>query len=725
MKKGILILIIGLLAQGGYAQVVDVHKIIDNRYPDVHLQSFIYQANPQVETADLEWREQLEALYNGQHLPPEINAVELTSWVYEEQKFTAETLFAPISFRYYTVDENNGNRLLSWNNYEWDLNSNDWYLTSERFIYSSEGQIDSTISYSYQATGTTPYSGNRFRYIHSPADGADYEYYIDMYDRDQQQFVNFMHYRTYRDEEEQDTLTLSSRWVESSQRYRQVSYLRYEYSESYEIEEYRYYDISTVDDRILIWNFDRTDYDAEGRTDRMTSRGWNFLTQQLEPTDSTKYNYFSNGVEAQNFEWVDTAWVYSENYRSYDHESTINPGYRITDSVVVQSMVYDPESGLYVPEEVTSKQVYEYDANERIIDSKLYTTMTTELVLAARWTYRYAMINGLSRSVEREYYSYDVATSAIYLSSELKTYHMSNGNYKGSQTFNFNPAGDTTGGARNMMERLNENETDDWITTYFSWEVDDKDWVLNSYYIQRYDDIPTVTDRVYQSNTYDVNGTVNREIRGYGDYPGIFNDGPVFLSANNAVASDAADFVFNEQSASTYSPGDTLLFYVSGINPDRTIPEITVTGMPATATYNPDTRRFFWIVDDLNPGPMTYSTTYGNLTISTTVDFREGPLTTEIEKQPVVIRSYELDQNYPNPFNPTTMINFELGQAGPVSLEVFTITGQRVARLLTDQQMSAGSHSVTFDGGQFSSGVYLYRLYSRNYIKTKKMTLMK
>ncbi len=86
--------------------------------------------------------------------------------------------------------------------------------------------------------------------------------------------------------------------------------------------------------------------------------------------------------------------------------------------------------------------------------------------------------------------------------------------------------------------------------------------------------------------------------------------------------------------------------------------------------------------------------------------------------------SFVLNQNYPNPFNPATDISFALPAASHVMLEVFNITGQRVA-VLADGVFGAGEHTFTWDGSNVASGVYLYRIKTDNEMVTKKMVLMK
>jgi hypothetical protein len=72
--------------------------------------------------------------------------------------------------------------------------------------------------------------------------------------------------------------------------------------------------------------------------------------------------------------------------------------------------------------------------------------------------------------------------------------------------------------------------------------------------------------------------------------------------------------------------------------------------------------------------------------------------------------SIELEQNHPNPFNPTTQIWFALPEAQQVTIRVFDITGRVVAELLNNVKYSAGSHKVTFDGSELSSGIYIYTM---------------
>ena len=85
---------------------------------------------------------------------------------------------------------------------------------------------------------------------------------------------------------------------------------------------------------------------------------------------------------------------------------------------------------------------------------------------------------------------------------------------------------------------------------------------------------------------------------------------------------------------------------------------------------------------------------------------------------------FSVAQNTPNPFNPTTTISFILAKPGKTTVEVYNVAGQKVDTLVNGV-MSAGSHSVIWNGAKFSAGVYFYTVKSGNLSKTMKMTLFK
>lgn len=94
------------------------------------------------------------------------------------------------------------------------------------------------------------------------------------------------------------------------------------------------------------------------------------------------------------------------------------------------------------------------------------------------------------------------------------------------------------------------------------------------------------------------------------------------------------------------------------------------------------------------------------------------------EKSNIQPSNFRLHQNYPNPFNPSTNITFEIPTRNHVMISVYNLLGERVA-ILANGVYSAGSFTVEFDGASLSSGLYLIRMQSENYIGTTKALLIK
>jgi hypothetical protein len=97
---------------------------------------------------------------------------------------------------------------------------------------------------------------------------------------------------------------------------------------------------------------------------------------------------------------------------------------------------------------------------------------------------------------------------------------------------------------------------------------------------------------------------------------------------------------------------------------------------------------------------------------------------TSVADRSKIPEQYELYQNYPNPFNPTTVIKYRLPGIRHVLLRVFDVLGREVKTLI-NQRQNGGSHSVAFDAGKLTSGVYFYRLDAGSYTATMKMVLVK
>lgn len=107
------------------------------------------------------------------------------------------------------------------------------------------------------------------------------------------------------------------------------------------------------------------------------------------------------------------------------------------------------------------------------------------------------------------------------------------------------------------------------------------------------------------------------------------------------------------------------------------------------------------------------------------------PLVTDVETtlNNTIPDEFTLDQNFPNPFNPETIIQYQLPKSSQVRLVIYNLAGQQVATLINEQQLP-GFYSVQWNGKDdsgrnVSSGVYLYRLETKEFFGFKKMFLLR
>ena len=87
-------------------------------------------------------------------------------------------------------------------------------------------------------------------------------------------------------------------------------------------------------------------------------------------------------------------------------------------------------------------------------------------------------------------------------------------------------------------------------------------------------------------------------------------------------------------------------------------------------------------------------------------------------------KDFKLSQNYPNPSNPKSKIDYEIPVTGKVTMKIYDLLGREVVTLINEVK-EAGYYTAEFDGTNFSSGVYIYRIASGNITKVMKMVLLK
>jgi len=89
--------------------------------------------------------------------------------------------------------------------------------------------------------------------------------------------------------------------------------------------------------------------------------------------------------------------------------------------------------------------------------------------------------------------------------------------------------------------------------------------------------------------------------------------------------------------------------------------------------------------------------------------------------------SFDLAQNFPNPFNPSTVIRFALPKESLVTLKVYDVNGRLVATLIENKIHGPGFYEKSFNSSAFllSSGIYFYKLETKDFTEVKRMVLVK
>jgi hypothetical protein len=135
----------------------------------------------------------------------------------------------------------------------------------------------------------------------------------------------------------------------------------------------------------------------------------------------------------------------------------------------------------------------------------------------------------------------------------------------------------------------------------------------------------------------------------------------------------------------------------------------------------------------LPPGSQTVITVRGTRPeiIASQASDEAGRVLTVSQKVTAALpMAFALDANYPNPFNPETEIRFTLHAPATVSLSIFNVLGQEVARLIDEEALAAGPYQFRWlardqRGANLTSGVYLYRLTADGYSESRKMLLLR
>lgn len=165
---------------------------------------------------------------------------------------------------------------------------------------------------------------------------------------------------------------------------------------------------------------------------------------------------------------------------------------------------------------------------------------------------------------------------------------------------------------------------------------------------------------------------------------------------------------------------------VSGhFNAPSTATKTALTGADGVAAFTGDKTRtppadFCFTVTDVSLSGYTYDPASNVVTTAC----ESGPASSELELEGADLTEAGLRFNRPNPFRDATQIVFVLPHESHVMLEVYSVTGRRVA-VLADEVMSTGPHAIEWDAAEQPSGVYFCRLTTGDTVESKTMVIIR
>ena len=228
----------------------------------------------------------------------------------------------------------------------------------------------------------------------------------------------------------------------------------------------------------------------------------------------------------------------------------------------------------------------------------------------------------------------------------------------------------------------------------------------------------------------------NMGARGIGCYrPSSFDWVSTALDTINITQSNLADTYTLQWSESTDADGDSIIYLLyarTGVNPAEEVYDTTSTSL--LIPYQEFLQKTFEQIPMLSRATVKFSVgaTDGFDTVMVMGDDRVvfvnryEYLSTEGKGIPT---EFVLHENYPNPFNPTTILRFDLPEVSNLTLTIYNMLGQKV-KTFNMQSTPAGYHSVKWNatndyGDPVGAGVYLYQLQTKDFVKTRKMVLLK
>jgi hypothetical protein len=198
---------------------------------------------------------------------------------------------------------------------------------------------------------------------------------------------------------------------------------------------------------------------------------------------------------------------------------------------------------------------------------------------------------------------------------------------------------------------------------------------------------------------------------------------------NPELVSDTESIDFGEVEVG--SSADMTVILTNGRTGVITVNDISVTGEPYSVGY---TGNEIYAVESELEVTVTFAPTESGafediLDIQTDAGNLSIPISGNAPNyvrphNDVIPAEFALLPNHPNPFNAMTTFEFALPNSAEVLIEIYDIYGGMVSNINAGT-LNPGMHSLNFDAGDLTSGVYFYKLTASSQSAIGKMVLVK
>lgn len=127
--------------------------------------------------------------------------------------------------------------------------------------------------------------------------------------------------------------------------------------------------------------------------------------------------------------------------------------------------------------------------------------------------------------------------------------------------------------------------------------------------------------------------------------------------------------------------------------------------------------------------PLGKTWPWWQVTVCWIVTSKDTTVTHVLSDEIEIPTRFALHQNFPNPFNAETIIKYEVPNATHVTIKIFNMFGQEITTLV-DAQRPIGVYQVAWNGKNnlgkaVASGIYAYQIVTKEFVRTRKLLLLR